>query len=311
MVSVNNPRALVWMDMDPGIDDSWALVIAGARANLLGVSAVGGNVPLTMTYGNARQVLQTMNRADVPVIPGADNPLLAPLITATGIHGRSGMGDWQSSPVLVVNDQPRVWEWWNTHREDLADAHLIATGPLTNLAVAFLAYPGLRDAWRSMTLMVGALPGTQVDKPQEFNLYVDPHGADVVLHWGERVKILGINVAHRAVMPLSDLGRLQRYGAVGAMLSQMLGFYSQRARGEGGDPNAFPIDDVTALAASLRPDLFTWTEMPLAVVREGPLRGTLVVSPIDLKRRPISVAVDVDTRALRDWVWESMEQYTV
>ena len=93
------------------------------------------------------------------------------------------------------------------------------------------------------------------------------------------------------------------------MLSQMLSFYSERARGEGGDPGAFPVDDVVAVAAVARPELFQWREMPLAVVREGPLRGTLVLSPIDLKRPNVRVASDVDVAGFRTWLWEAMEVY--
>jgi inosine-uridine nucleoside N-ribohydrolase len=293
--------------MDPGIDDAWALVVAAGAANVQGVSTVAGNVPLANTYGNAQHILGVLKRAQVPVYPGAQNPLLGPLITAKAFHGEFGLGQWQSSAVDVLPHQPRVWAHWADIRADLKTTHLIATGPLTNLAIALLAYPPLGSAWASVTVMCGALPGSQIDKAQEFNVYVDPHAADIVFHWAEHLQLIGINVAHRAVIPLRDLKRLERYRAVGTMLSQMLGYYSERSRGEGGNPAAFPIDDVVAVAAVLQPDLFSWEELPLAVVREGPLRGTVVISPVDLKRPPVKVAVNVDARAFREWLWHCMD----
>ncbi len=295
--------------MDPGIDDAWALVVAASRAHLQGVSAVAGNVSLAHTYSNAQEILRVLDHPEVSVWPGAANPTLGPLITAEAFHGRSGTGSWQGSSVPFDPGAERVWTHWAQSPQSLAKTHLVATGPLTNLAVSLLAFPRLQNAWQSVTCMCGALPGTQVDKSQEFNIYVDPHAADVVFHWMDRLQILGINVAHRATIPLSDLPRLHQYGAVGKMLFEMLDFYSQRSRGEGGNPDAFPIDDVCAVAAAIQPDLFAWVEMPLAVVREGPLRGTVVVSPLDLNRQPVRVAADVSANAFRQWVWDSMEPY--
>lgn len=300
----------LWLDMDPGIDDAWALAAATAAADVLGVSTVAGNVPLPHTYGNARRLLQILHQPDTTLLPGADNPLLSPLITAQQFHGEAGTGDWEApAPIPVVAHTERVWTWWAQHARDLSGIDLVATGPLTNLAVAFLSFPALNAAFKTVTCMCGALPGSQVDKAQEFNIYVDPHAADIVFHWTERLQILGINVAHRALIPLTDLPRLKQLGEVGSVLSQMLGFYSERSRGEGGDPDAFPVDDLTAVAAAVQPELFSWTEVPLAVVREGPLRGTVVISPIDLKRKPVRVATDVDVNGFRDWVWHTMEHF--
>ncbi len=308
MTISDKPR--VWLDMDPGIDDSWALVVGMSQCDVQGISTVAGNVPLANTFGNAKRIMSVIGEQAPPIIPGADHPLLTPLVTAREFHGEGGVGAWEGGgaeevPVGTV----RVWNWWASHPEALQQTHLIATGPLTNLGVALLAHPELADRFASVTLMCGALPGTQLDKAQEFNVYVDPQAADLVFHWGKRVQLIGINVCHTALIPIADLKRLSQYGRVGEMLSRMLSFYSERSRGEGGDPGAFPIDDVVAVAAVARPEFFTWQELPLAVVREGPLRGTVVVSPVDLKRPPVRVAVSVDAAAFRNWVWESMEHY--
>lgn len=307
-------RPSVWLDMDPGIDDSWAIAVALSRCTVSGISAVAGNVALEHTFQNTHDVLKVLDHSETPVFPGADGPLLEPLITAKAFHGEQGLGhfvaDASNIPAIGANT-PRVWSWWAQHAVRNRDTHLIATGPLTNLAMAFLAFPELRSSWRSITAMCGALPGTEMDKAKEFNVYVDPHAADVVFRYGERVQMLGINVAHKALVPIRDLSLLPKYGKVGHMLAKMLSFYTIEARGEGGDPNAFPIDDVVAVAAVSYPEIFQWRELPLTVVREGPLRGTVVISPIDIKRPAVRVALDIEVPEFLTWLWESMETYRV
>lgn len=307
------PRPTVWLDMDPGIDDSWAIAVAISQCAVTGISTVAGNVALEHTFQNAHDVLKVLEHSDIPVFPGADGPLLEPLITAKVFHGEQGLGDFtadSSSIPGIQSDTPRVWSRWAQQSSQLASTHLIATGPLTNLALGFLAHPPLRSAWASITAMCGALPGTEMDKAKEFNVYVDPHAADVVFRYGERVQMLGINVAHKALVPIKDLSRLAHYGKVGQMLAKMLDFYTVNARGEGGNPDAFPIDDVVAVAAVSYPDIFQWRELPLTVVREGPLRGTVVISPIDVKRPRVRVALDIEVPEFLAWLWQSMEIYS-
>ncbi|NMP20868.1 nucleoside hydrolase [Sulfobacillus harzensis] len=295
--------------MDPGIDDAWALAIARSRCHVVGVSAVAGNVALPHTFGNAQRLMEVLH-LEVPLLAGAEHPILGPLITAEAFHGPGGVGEWEGRTVQVPREQERVWTYWASHLEEWTNVHIVATGPLTNLAIALMAHSPLATAFASVTCMCGALPGAQVDKAQEFNVYVDPHAADAVFHWVTPLQLIGINVAHKALIPVQDVDRLNRFGEVGKTLHRMLGFYSQRSRGEGGNPEAFPIDDVVAVAAVSAPELFRWREMPLAVVREGPLRGTVVISPVDVKRPPVKVAVDIDVAGFRDWVWDSMAAFS-
>ncbi len=306
------PRPTVWLDMDPGIDDSWAIAVALSQCDVAGISTVAGNVELEHTFQNAQDVLNVLGHPEIPVFPGADGPLLEPLITAQAFHGEQGLGDYVAEPRNIPGISAstlRVWSRWAQEPIRESATHLIATGPLTNLAMGFLAFPELRSAWRSITAMCGALPGTEMDKAKEFNVYVDPHAADVVFRYGERVQMLGINVAHKALVPIRDLDRLPRYGKVGRMLAKMLNFYTIEARGEGGNPDAFPIDDVVAVAAVSYPEIFQWRELPLTVVREGPLRGTVVISPIDVKRPVVRVALDIEVEEFLIWLWQSMERY--
>ncbi|PSR38017.1 MAG: nucleoside hydrolase [Sulfobacillus thermosulfidooxidans] len=302
---MNAPMKRVILDMDPGIDDALALIIALKRFDVLRVCTVGGNVKLEDTYQNARFLLEQAGRSDITVWAGASRPLFYPLIKAAAIHGGHGLGLLTDIPKQRLPED-RAWtELAALAHQDVGPMHLISTGPLTNLALLFLAHPDLATRWTSITCMFGALPGTHVDRFEEFNVYLDPHAADVVLRYGENVQLIGINVAHRALLPLKDVQRFRQYGRIGQLLFELMTFYGTKSQGEGGDPEAFPIDDVLTIAAVDAPDLFQWVELPLAVVREGPLRGTVVVAQGPADRPLCKIASSIDVDAFLNWLWQS------
>ncbi|MGC8487696.1 MAG: nucleoside hydrolase [Clostridia bacterium] len=298
----------VWLDMDPGIDDAWALIIASCALHVHGLSTVAGNVPVGMTYRNAQEVLGLLQRDDIPVYHGAPRPLLYEPLTAESYHGETGLGPWTPTTPPTTPQGPPVWLRW-AQQTPVDPMDLVATGPLTNLALGYLTVPDFDARWSSVTVMCGAMPGVRADKHDEFNVYADPHAADVVFRRGHHVRVVGINVAHRAVLPLGDVDRLAGYGRVGRFLASAMRFYSQKARGEGGDPNAFPVDDLVAIAAVVAPDLFRWSEMPVTVVREGPMRGALLITPKDEDRPPVQIATEIDAVGFRDFVWDRMQVY--
>lgn len=301
-------KPAAWLDMDPGIDDAWALIVAATGLDLKGVSTVAGNVPVQATYRNAREVLRLIDRRDIPTYRGAERPLLYEPLTAESYHGQSGLGPWTPKEPVAVSETLPVWTHWSRDpaREPL---HLIATAPLTNLALGYLTVPGFASRWASVTVMCGAMPGVRAEKHDEFNIYVDPHAADVVFRRGEKVRVVGINVAHQALLPLADVEKFSTHGSVGRFLSAAMRFYSEKARGEGGNPDAFPVDDLVAVAAVMAPELFTWAEMPLTVVREGPMRGALLITPQDEDRPPVQIATEIDAAGFRDFVWDRMQTY--
>jgi inosine-uridine nucleoside N-ribohydrolase len=298
----------VIMDMDPGIDDALALVAAMHRLPVIGVSTVAGNASVDNTFQNAHRILRAVGRT-VPVYRGAERPLFYALLMARDIHGFSGLGAYPVlDPPAVASPIPS-WEWMaQTIRQRAEPCHLLATGPLTNVALLLWSAPDVAQRLASITCLGGAMPGTRMDKAYEFNVYVDPHAADVVFRYGRNVSLIGVDLAHRVLMPLAEIERFRRYGSAGQLLHEVLGYYAAHARGEGGDPTAMPVDDVLVVAAHHRPELFRWQEMPLTVVHEGPLRGTVVVAPYAAERQPVKVATDIDLTGFFDWLWESFER---
>ena len=98
------------IDCDPGQDDAVALLLALAnpdKLNVLGVTTDAGNVPITLTYHNARSVVELSGRTEVPVFRGCQRPLVSHLITAEEVHGATGL-DGTDLPDPSLPEQHRL-----------------------------------------------------------------------------------------------------------------------------------------------------------------------------------------------------------
>jgi purine nucleosidase len=263
------------LDVDPGIDDALALLLAVAspEIDLRAVTVVCGNCPLDQAAINARAVLALAGRPDVPVAAGADRPLLRPPMTALATHGPHGLGDAR----LPAPSQPLVPGHAAELLVDLARRHpgaltLVATGPLTNVALALRLEPRLPALLRAGIIMGGALrvPGNTTPVA-EFNFAVDPHAAHIVLSSGLRPLLVPLDATHQALCTEAHLARVAEVGGpVAAFVSAATRFYLRfheaydRVRG-------CYIHDALALAAAFAPDLVTTQEVYVAVETEGRL----------------------------------------
>jgi inosine-uridine nucleoside N-ribohydrolase len=149
---------VVW-DMDPGIDDALALILAlkSSEVEILGITTVAGNASLEMTSANARRVLKYLNVESIPVAMGAEHPLTRPLEHALGYHGPDGLGNCGLPPPQLPLHPDRAWDFLARLVLDTPDEiTLIATGPLTNVAHAFQLHPELPKHLASLVLMGGA-----------------------------------------------------------------------------------------------------------------------------------------------------------
>jgi purine nucleosidase len=172
------------LDVDTGIDDALGLLLACAApaTRLLGVSTVAGNVDLARATRNTRAVLALAGRADIPVWPGCVRPILREAEDASAIHGGSGLGHAvlpePPVPANADNAIDKIVEWAKTHAGELV---LVATGPLTNIAVALMREPELPKLLKRLVLMGGAFKeGGNTTPAAEFNIWHDPEAARIV-----------------------------------------------------------------------------------------------------------------------------------
>lgn len=205
------------IDVDTGIDDALALLYACApgQAEILGVSTVVGNVGLSAATRNTRAVLALAGRADIPVWPGAGAPLSNAIRDASEVHGKSGLG------YARLPEPPELARSAHAVDSILAAAHahsgrllLVATGPLTNIALAVMREPELPRLVKRFVIMGGAFgePGN-VTPSAEFNIWHDPEAARIVFRafggmGGALVEAIGLDVTRKTIIDESDLAAL-------------------------------------------------------------------------------------------------------
>jgi purine nucleosidase len=268
------PRPLI-IDCDPGVDDAIALLLAFASPDefdLLGITTVAGNVPLALTQANARRLCHLAQRTDVPVYAGCPRPLLRPLITAEDIHGSTGLeGVVLPEPTMALQAQHAVAFLMEQCTTAVVPITIAALGPLTNLAVALIQCPAMVKGIDQVVIMGGALGSGNITPAAEFNFYVDPHAAKVVVDAGLPLTILGLDVTHQVVTTAERLAALEALGTpLGRTVAALLCHYGQddvERHGLAGPP----LHDPCVIAYLLCPDLFTGRPMHVDIETEGTL----------------------------------------
>src|SRR6056297_982573 len=193
------------IDTDPGQDDAVAILLALAspeEVELLGITAVAGNVPLALTQRNARIVCELAGRPDVAVFAGCDRPMTRKLVTAEHVHGKTGLdGPQLSDPVMPLQEAHGVDFIIETLRREPPDSvTLCPLGPLTNIATAFTRAPDIVGRVREIVLMGGAyFEVGNITPAAEFNIYVDPEAADIVFRSGIDITVMPLDVTHKAL----------------------------------------------------------------------------------------------------------------
>ena len=263
-------RIPVIIDTDPGQDDALAILLALAasdRLDLLGITTVAGNVGIDLTTANALRILEVAKRTDVPVYRGASQPLLRKLHTAEYICGPDGLDGANLPPATTkVRDQHAVPFIIETLRK-AADRSitLCPIGPLTNLALVFAQEPALAAKVARIVIMGGARDLGNVTAAAEFNFYVDPHAAQIVMQLGVPIVLFGLHATHQAVCTPAHVARIAALDTpVARALAGMTGRPRPGAKARLG-VEGHPQHDPCVIAWLLWPDLFTGRDCHVAV----------------------------------------------
>ena len=251
------------IDTDPGQDDAVAILLALAspeELDVIGVVAVAGNVGLHHNTTNARKVVELSGRTDVPVYAGCSRPMRRTLVTAEHVHGETGLdGPNLPEPTLVpLQDKHGVDYLVDTlMASDKGSITLCALGPLTNLAMALIKQPAIAERIAEIVLMGGAyFEVGNITPAAEFNIYVDPEAADVVLRSGIEITILPLDVTHQMQSTPARLEAIRALGnKAGAAVHAMLSFSETFDLKKYGWDGA-PLHDPTVIAYLLQPQLF-------------------------------------------------------
>ena len=250
------------IDTDPGQDDAVAILLALASPELevLGITAVAGNVPLALTQKNARIVCDLAGRGDVPVFAGCAAPIERALVTAEHVHGKTGLdGPALWEPETPLQEADAVDFLIDTiRREPAGSVTLTPLGPLSNIATAFARAPDIVPRVAEIVLMGGAYFEVGNFTPAaEFNIYVDPEAADIVFRSGVKITQMPLDVTHKALVTRPRLDAFAALGTrTGRFTAEMLDFFERfdikKYGSEGG-----PLHDPTTIAYLLKPELFS------------------------------------------------------
>ena len=299
-----SPRKII-IDTDPGQDDAVAILLAlgSPELELLGITAVAGNVPLALTQKNARTILELARRTDVPVFAGADRPLLRPLITAEHVHGKTGLdGPTLPSPTMPLQDMHAVDFLIRTLRSEPAGTvTLCPIGPLTNIALALMHAPDIAGRIAEIVLMGGAyFEVGNITPAAEFNIYVDPEAAAKVFACGAPITVMPLDVTHQA---LTNAARVQAFRDLGTPVGQAVAewtdFFERFDKEKYGAAGA-PLHDPCTIAYLIRPELFSGRHINVEIETLSELtRGMTVADWWRVSGRPQNATFmgDVDAAA--------------
>lgn len=281
------------IDTDPGADDVVALLLALASPEELNVRAlttVAGNVRLDKTSRNARLAREWAGREEVPVYAGAPKPLLRTPIYAEDIHGKEGLsGVAVHEPKKGLAEGSAIQYLIDTLMAAKPHSITIAIlGPQTNLALALIQEPRIVDGIKEVVIMGGAhFNGGNITPVAEFNLFADPHAAEVVLKSGVKLTYLPLDVTHKI---LTSDSRLTQIAALNNNASKLVGnILNEYIKGDMesyGIPGG-PVHDATVIAYLLKPELFSGRAVNLVIdSREGPTFGQTIVDWYDRLKAP-------------------------
>ncbi len=256
---------------DPGQDQAAALFMmlgAPQAFDLLGIVATAGNIDLTHTTQNCLKLLELANRTDIAVMAGCPRPMAGDLVTAEHVHGPTGLdGPQLPAPTTTISEEHGVEFIIRTLRAASdGEITICSLSPMTNLAMALVQAPDIASRIRQVVAMAGAyFEVGNITPTAEFNVYVDPMAADIVLNAGVKTTLLPLDVTHRM---LSTPARLAAMGAIGnrcgTATAEMLTFSQTFDLNKYGWEGA-PLHGPCVPAYMLRPDIFTGRQINVSV----------------------------------------------
>ena len=264
------------IDTDPGQDDAVAILLALASPELevLGITAVAGNVPLALTELNARKICELAGRPDIKVFAGAIRPMFRTLVTAEQVHGKTGLdGPVLPDPKIQLQKQHGVDFIIETLMARPAGTVTLCTlGPLTNVALALVKEPRIASRIKRIVAMGGGFfEGGNVTPTAEFNIYVDPHAARLVLEAGIPFTLIPLDCTHQA---LTTKARIDKFRVMknksGPAVAEMMDFFERFDEQKYGTDGG-PLHDPCVIAWLLRPELFSSRDVSVSVECESEL----------------------------------------
>lgn len=303
------------LDCDPGHDDAVAIMLAlGSPAlNLVGITTVGGNQTLEKVTRNAQAMLAVCGREDVPVYMGSPRPLVHKMEIAPQIHGESGL-DGVELPVpkaVVQSQRGAQFIVEKVMAEPAGSLTLVATGPLTNIALAARLEPAIVARVKEVVLMGGGYNEGNWTPAAEFNIWVDPEAARIVFEESWLVTMVGLDLTHQALVTPEFEARIKALHTPAAdFFCDLMVFFRDSNRTLFGfeDP---PMHDPCAVAYAINPEVFSVRRAPVQIETHGEFTMGMTVADFRMPAPPqctTQVAVELNHKIFWDLLADSVAQ---
>ncbi|AJS58622.1 nucleoside hydrolase [Paenibacillus sp. IHBB 10380] len=293
------------LDLDTGIDDGMALAyaIGNPEIELIGVTGTYGNVYTEVGVQNVLNILNLCNAQEIPVFAGESHAMCKDdfnrLEVSARIHGANGVGQVRMEQSPKRKEKKNAVDFLIESAKKYGDELVIvATGPLTNLAMALKRAPEMKDIMGRVVIMGGALtiPGN-VSPYTEANIWQDPEAAKYLFESGVDVTMVGLDVTQRSILTNENTRNWRNTGTLaGKTYADMIDYYiSQHDEIQG-----CYLHDPSAVINALHPEFFTMVSMHMTVITQGEAVGRTIGNPQKLREANpnIKVCIQVDSQAL-------------
>ncbi|MEK5400150.1 nucleoside hydrolase [Paenibacillus sp. FSL K6-2859] len=293
------------LDLDTGIDDGMALAyaIGNPEIELIGVTGIYGNVYTEVGVQNVLNILNMCNAQEIPVFAGENHAMCKDVFNrlevSARIHGANGVGQIHMEQSPQQKEKKNAVDFLVESATKYGDELVIvATGPLTNLAMALKRAPEMKDKMGRVVIMGGALtiPGN-VSPYTEANISQDPEAAKYLFESGVDVTMVGLDVTQRSILTNENTRNWRNTGTLaGKTYADMIDYYiSQHDEIQG-----CYLHDPSAVINALHPEFFTMVSMHMTVITQGEAVGRTIGNPQKLREANpnVKVCIQVDSQAL-------------
>ena len=296
------------LDCDPGHDDAVAILLAGANPNinLLGISVVAGNQTIEKTARNALNVATYLG-LNVPVAIGSEFPIVRERVICAAIHGESGLDGFDFPKYEQEFDKRHGVQLIIDSVLNNEDVTIVATGPLTNVALALKMEPKIIQRIKEIVIMGGSVDNGNTSPAAEFNIMCDPEAAHIVFSSGVKVKMVGLNVTRKVLVTEEVIKRMKKINNKASdMFVKLMKVFNKNQHDTFG-VEAGPLHDPATIASIIDDELIDYKLMNVTIdISHGPSYGRTNCDVFDYLHAPKNayVAMDIDV----DRYWNIIEE---
>lgn len=293
------------IDCDPGLDDSIALITAHKIQDIevLGITTTAGNASLERTSKNALDLVHTLGW-ELPVVRGAEHHLMRERKLS---NKKTGIGEVVLEQSLKEFHHMDAADFiYEEAKKQNGNLEILALAPLTNIAQTLIRYPDIKSLIKSITFMGGTVSAGNITPSAEFNMYIDPHGADVVFKSGIPLTMVGLDVTKKAFLNLEDIDYFKAFNNTHSQLTADLRYSIHNRECICGE-SAIEIHDVVALATMVLPELTKKRKYSVSIeINNKQSLGMLLLDyrNIPEEEKNIDISIDIDVNLFRHWIKE-------